>query len=60
MHTQAVFVLSQRAKSESVPELIDLARSAKHPSVRRSAIFWLGQTGDARAVDRYAELLGLR
>ena len=60
MRSQAVFVLSQRPKSESVPDLIDLARSAIHASVRRSAIFWLGQTGDSRAIDVYAELLGLR
>jgi hypothetical protein len=57
---QVVFALSQRPKSESVPELIDLARTSKHPSARRSAIFWLGQTGDARAVDVYADLLKLR
>ena len=60
MRSQAVFVLSQRPKSESVPELIDLARSAKHASARRAAIFWLGQTGDSRAIEVYAELLGIR
>jgi len=60
MRSQAVFVLSQRPKSESVPELIDLARSAKHASARRAAIFWLGQTGDERAIEVYAELLGIR
>ena len=60
MRTQAVFVLSQRPKSESVPTLMDLARSAKYPSAKRSAIFWLGQTGDPRAADVFAELLGLR
>ncbi len=57
MRKQAVFVLSQRPKSESVPELIDLARTARRPVTRREAIFWLGQTGDARAADVYAELL---
>jgi HEAT repeat protein len=57
MRTQAVFVLSQRPKTESVPDLIELARSAKSPAARRSAIFWLGQTGDPRAVDVFAELL---
>ena len=57
MRTQAVFVLSQRPKAESVPELIELARGAKYPAARRSAIFWLGQTGDPRAVDVFAELL---
>jgi HEAT repeat protein len=60
MRSQAVFVLSQRPKSESVPDLIELARSTKHPSARRAAIFWLGQTGDPRAADVFAELLGLR
>ena len=60
MRTQAVFVMSQRPKSESVPTLIDLARTAKYPSAKRSAIFWLGQTGDPRAADVFAELLGLR
>jgi hypothetical protein len=60
MRKQAVFVLSQRPKSESVPELMSLARSAKYPSVRRQAIFWLGQTGDMRAADTFAELLKLR
>ena len=60
MRTQAVFVLSQRPKSESVPALMDLAKTAKYPSAKRSAIFWLGQTGDPRAADVFAELLGLR
>ena len=60
MREQAVFVLSQRRKTESVPELIDLAKNAKHPAARKAAIFWLGQSGDPRAVDVYAELLGLR
>jgi hypothetical protein len=57
MRKQAVFVLSQRPKNESVPELIDLARTARRPIARREAIFWLGQTGDTRAADVYAELL---
>lgn len=60
MRKQAIYVLTQRPKSESVPQLIELARSAKHPSARKTAIYWLGQTGDARAVDVYAELLGIR
>lgn len=60
VRSQAVFALSQRPKSESVPDLIELARSAKHPSSRRAAVFWLGQTGDSRAADVFAELLGLR
>jgi len=60
MRSQAVFVLSQRPKSESVPALIDVVRTSSHASARRSAIFWLGQSGDPRAADVFAELLGLR
>jgi hypothetical protein len=60
MRKQAVYVLSQRPKSESVPGLIELSRSAKHASARKMAIYWLGQTGDSRAVEVYAELLGIR
>jgi hypothetical protein len=60
LRSQVVFALSQRPKSESVPALIDLARTAKDANVRRQAIFWLGQTGDRRAVDVYAALLGLK
>jgi hypothetical protein len=60
MRSQAVFVLSQRPRGESVPELVEIARSNKHPAARRAAIFWLGQTGDPRAADTFAELLGAR
>ena len=57
MRKQAVFALSQRPKSESVPDLIEVVKRATHPSARRAAIFWLGQTGDLRAVEVYAQLL---
>jgi HEAT repeat protein len=57
MRAQAVFVLTQRPKSESVPELIDIARTATHAAARRAAIFWLGQSGDPRVADVYEYLL---
>lgn len=60
LRTQAVYSISQRNRSESVPTLMDLARTSRHPEVRKAAIYWLGQTGDPRAVSVYAELLGLR
>jgi hypothetical protein len=60
MRNQAIYVLSQRPKNESVPQLIEVAKSVKHPSARKTAIYWLGQSDDPRAVDVYAELLGLR
>jgi hypothetical protein len=54
---QAVFALSQRRREESVPFLIQVAKNNKDAEVRRSALFWLGQTGDPRAVDLFAEIL---
>jgi hypothetical protein len=58
MKKQAVFILSQRVKRDGSAELMDLARNAKRPIVRRDAIFWLGQTGDPREVaDLFANLL---
>ncbi len=53
----AVFSLSQRPKDESVPALINIARSNKDPELRRSAIFWLGQSKDPRAVKYFEEIL---
>ncbi len=53
----AVFALSQRPADESVPALIRLARTHRDPSVRRTAIFWLGQSKDARAVGYFEEVL---
>jgi hypothetical protein len=60
LRSQAVFIVSQRPRNESIPTLIDVAKTPKHPSARKAAIYWLGQTGDPRAVDVYADLLGLR
>jgi HEAT repeat protein len=54
---QAVFAISQRSKDESVPLLIKIARTHANPAVRKQAIFWLGQTGDERAVDLFKEIL---
>jgi HEAT repeats len=55
---QAVFALSQRRKDESVPALIRVARENRDPEVRKSALFWLGQTGDSRAISLFEEILG--
>lgn len=57
IRTQAVFALSQRPKEEGVPALIRVARSNKDPEVRRSAIFWLGQSDDPRALGLIEELI---
>jgi HEAT repeat protein len=54
----AVFVLSRRPVDEAVPLLIKIARTHQKPEVRKQAIFWLGRTGDARALAFFEELLG--
>jgi hypothetical protein len=53
----AVFSLSQRPKDESVPALIRIARTHRDPELRRSAIFWLGQSRDPRAISYFEEIL---
>ncbi|MGK2962067.1 MAG: HEAT repeat domain-containing protein [Gemmatimonadaceae bacterium] len=54
---QAVFALSQQKGGASVPTLIEVARRNRDPDVRRTALFWLGQTNDPRAVSFFEELL---
>jgi HEAT repeat protein len=53
----AVFALSQRPADEGVPALIRLARTHRDPEIRRRAMFWLGQSGDPRALAFFEELL---
>jgi HEAT repeat protein len=54
---QAVFAVSQRPKDEAVPLLIKIARTHPKPAVRKQAMFWLGQTGDERALEFFKEVL---
>ena len=53
---QAIFAISQRQKNEAVPLLIRVAQSHPSLAVRKQAIFWLGQSGDDRAVAYFKEL----
>ena len=54
---QAVFALSQQPHDAAVPALIRIARTHPEPGVRRKALFWLGQSGDPRALALFEELL---
>ncbi len=54
----AIFALSQQPHDEGVPALIRVARSNGSPAARDRALFWLGQSGDPRALDLFAEILG--
>jgi hypothetical protein len=53
----AVFALSQLGNEEGVPALIRIARSNKDPKIRRTAMFWLGQSEDPRALALFEEIL---
>jgi len=53
----AVFALSQRPNDEGVPALVAAARTDKDGKIRRSAIFWLGQSDDPRALAYFEEVL---
>jgi len=54
---QAVFALSRLPRDKSVPILLDLSKNSKNPSVRKNAMFWLGQTGDPAALKFFEEIL---
>ncbi|HJU88563.1 MAG TPA: HEAT repeat domain-containing protein [Gemmatimonadaceae bacterium] len=54
---QAVFALSQRPKDEGVPLLIRVVRTNKDPEIKKKALFWLGQSGDPRALALFEEIL---
>ncbi|MEP6991811.1 MAG: HEAT repeat domain-containing protein [bacterium] len=53
----AVFVLSQLPHQEGVPALLDVARTNSNRRVRSRALFWLGQSGDPRALNLFESLL---
>jgi hypothetical protein len=53
----AVFALSQRPAEEGVPALIRIARTNRQPELRKTALFWLGQSDDPRAISLFEELL---
>jgi hypothetical protein len=56
--TSAVFAISQHGDQEHAVELLmNIARHNKNPEVRKKAMFWLGQTGDARAVEFFKQVL---
>ena len=54
---QAVFALSQRSSGEAVAALIRIARTSRDPELRKTALFWLGQSEDPRAIDLFEEIL---
>jgi HEAT repeats len=57
LKSHAVFVLSQLPRDEGIPQLIDVARSNRNWRVRSKALFWLGQSGDPRAIELFESVL---
>ncbi len=53
----AIFALSQRPRDQGIPVLIRIAKSSRDPKLRRSALFWLGQSDDPAAIRLFEELL---
>jgi hypothetical protein len=53
----AVFAVSQLPDDEGVPILVRVARTHHDPRILKQAIFWLGQSGDPRAIALFEELL---
>jgi HEAT repeat protein len=57
VQVQAVRAISERRSEESVPILINIARTHPNQMVRKQAIRSLGESGDPRAVDFFKEVL---
>lgn len=57
LREQAVFALTQLPRDEGIPRLVDIATNHNLSYVRSRALFWLGQSGDPRALVAIARVL---
>jgi hypothetical protein len=57
LKSHAVFVLSQLPNGAGIPNLLEVARSNPSRRVRSQALFWLGQSGDPRAIALFESVL---
>jgi hypothetical protein len=57
LKSHAVFVLSQLPNGRGVPSLLEVARTNASRRVRSKALFWLGQSGDPRAIALFESVL---
>ena len=53
----AIFALSQLRNREGVDPLLAVARTNHDTRIRRKALFWLGESGDPRALGLFAEIM---
>lgn len=54
---QAVFALSQLRNGEGIDPLMQVARTSKDQRLRARAMFWLGESGDPRAIELFEQVL---
>ena len=57
MREQLVFVYSQRDEPAALDKLIDIAKNDPNQELRKRALFWIGQSGDSRAVQALQEVI---
>jgi hypothetical protein len=57
LKVHAVFVLSQLSGRRGIADLLEIARTNPSPRVRAQAMFWLGQSGDPRAIALFESVL---
>jgi len=57
MREQLVFVYSQRDEPAALDKLIEIAKSDPSPELRKRALFWLGQSDQARAVQAIQDII---
>lgn len=53
---RALFVLSQLDTEQGIDVVLDTAKNAREPELRREAVRMLGMSGEKKAVERLAEL----
>ena len=53
----AIFALSQRPDTQSIPSLQRIVKEHRHPEIRRSAMFWLAQKESPEVMDFFEEIL---
>jgi HEAT repeat protein len=58
MKEQLIFLYAHREEPERVDRLIEVIETEEDPELRKRAIFWLGQTGDERAIEFLLGLVG--
>jgi HEAT repeat protein len=57
MREQLIFVYSQRNEPAALDKLIEIAKQDPNPELRKRALFWVGQSDDARAVQAIQDII---